>query len=70
LAWIIFDFAIAHAIAVADEKVIRQPVLHVPFLHVIAVNGFQITPVRAAVMNHDVFPPARRDGGFVNGLLN
>ena len=64
------NFTIAHAVAIADEKVIRQAVLHVPLLPVVAVNRFQITPVRAAVMNHDVSPPARRDGSFVNGPLN
>ena len=49
------DFAIAHPMAIADEEMICQPMLHMPLHLVVAVDGLQIPLVHAATTRWSAF---------------
>src|SRR5206468_9646264 len=59
------DFAVLHRMAVADDKMVSEPVFHVPLDAMIIVHAFDAGVGRGAVMNHDVFPFARLDANSV-----
>ena len=54
-----FNLAVAGIRSVADHKMIRQPVLHVPLAAMVGIELRRVARRRGAVMNNEVFPPIR-----------
>ena len=64
------DRAVGHAVAIADEEMVGEAVLHVALLAMIPIQRLQRPLVHRGVMDDDVTPASgfHRSGG--NALLN
>lgn len=64
------DGTVGHAIAIADEEVVGEAVLHVALLAMVAIQCLQRARVHSGVMDDDVAPAAGFDGSGGNAFLH
>ena len=64
------DFAVAHAVAIADDEMVGKPVFHVPDFSVVGIHAFHRPGIHVTVVNHDILPPALPHRGLGDGRLN
>lgn len=61
-----FNLAVARPMAIADDKMVGQAVLHMPYAKMVDVKDSGITLASAAVVDDHVFPAALTHGGAVD----
>lgn len=63
-----FDFAIARGIAIADDEVVGEAVLHFANASVVDIKNARVSLAGATIVNDDVFPASTLHLGIIDGL--
>jgi len=65
-----FDLAVSGGCAVADDKVVSEPVWHVTDVAVVVIEDPGIPLSSSAVVDDNVFPPVPGDARIIDGRAN
>ena len=63
-----FDLAISRGIAIADDEMVGEAVLHFANASVVDIENTRVSLAGATIVNDDVFPASALDLGIVDGL--